>query len=86
MDDERAARLAQAAQRQGLSESEFIRQAIDEAVARVDPGTLYDALDDYVGCVSGDGSGYARHVDAELVAILADRSRSRRSQRGPDGR
>lgn len=51
LDEYRAERLALAARREGISESEFLRRALDNALRASEGATLYDRLKDVIGSV-----------------------------------
>jgi predicted DNA-binding protein len=85
LDEELAERLAAAARHRGVTESEFIRQAVAQAIETARPRTLREALADVIGSVHGDGSGYSRRVD-EVVLEEIEKDRRRWNRLDPDRR
>ncbi|TAK24189.1 MAG: hypothetical protein EPO26_07200 [Chloroflexota bacterium] len=73
---ERDEQLARAAQAEGLTESEYIRRALDRALAEFAArGTLRERLSDVIGSVRSSG-GVARRT-SEAFAELMDEERKR---------
>jgi len=86
LDSVRVRRLGQAAEREGIRPSEFVRRALDERIERVlgEPSAL-DYLGDYVGAVPG---AIAEILDErvppkdDLTAALLDDYMRQRAGRG----
>jgi hypothetical protein len=76
LDVELEDRLRRAAQAVGISESAFIRQALDKQCDAVLGDRLDERLRDVVGVVSG-GGGRARATGKAFVQTLRDRPRQR---------
>lgn len=79
--EELEARLKQAALREGVSESEFIRDAVAERTDSVLSASLEDRLTGVIGAVSS-GRNYARNAHQRYRQLLVEKhqekTRSRR--------
>jgi hypothetical protein len=68
--DERVRRAAAA---EGISVSEFLRQAAAERAGRTLARSNSDRLADVIGVVRGGGSGHARDTGSAFGDLLAER-------------
>ena len=73
-------RLRLAAAKAGVTESQFIREAIEQICDRILSETLANRLADYVGLVSG-GGGRAEHSHEVFKRHLASRRNSQAKER-----
>lgn len=83
IDDELDARMQDAASREGVTVSEFIRAAVAERTERVLERDSLDGWHDFIGVGRGTGAGVARRTGEAFTELLVDSDRARR--RPPDG-
>lgn len=74
LDDETEKKLARAIEEEGISQSEFIRRAINHECDRVFEESLYDEVQDLVGSICA-GGGKAEETGEAFEEYLRESSK-----------
>jgi predicted transcriptional regulator len=79
IDEDLARQVCESARAQGVTESQFMRAALRQAVAQARPRMISEALADYIATADGGGLGDTMHhheaVSDEIEAEFRRRTR-----------
>jgi predicted DNA-binding protein len=74
LEPEAKAALEEIARRRGTTQSHLVRSAIEELIGR-EVGTLYERVEDLIGCAEGGPSDLSEHTGRRFREVLETKAR-----------